>query len=347
MPNYDEQDGTDGANAMDNAIRALKGYEFNYQNLDFYFNQIEIKMQAAGVKKNFTKLQVLSTILPQNVINEVMPLLMMKETDFPEKDGYLQLKNEIMSIFGQPANAGFERAMSRVLAGKPSTLGRALINDMCKKTPALTDCCCKNWVYGQWMRNLPGYVKRGIASYGFDEDNYKDIFQRADDIYSSDRPVPVPTTPQSVAALAVHSPVAQAQINAVDPLDDGFHPAYGMNQDANVIAALQYGRGGRGQGRGGRGFGQGRGYRGNRGGGRGSGGFARGGGNQNNGGQTGQGQGQGRGGAHPRHKTQRHADSPPFQSCWRHWTYGKGAHFCEEPSTCPWKDVWIPKSNTQ
>ena len=105
MPNYDEQDGTDGANAMDNAIRALKGYEFNYQNLDFYFNQIEIKMQAAGVKKNFTKLQVLSTILPQNVINEVMPLLMMKETDFPDKDGYLQLKNEIMSIFGQPANA--------------------------------------------------------------------------------------------------------------------------------------------------------------------------------------------------------------------------------------------------
>ena len=48
---------------------------------------------------------------------------------------------------------------------------------------------------------------------------------------------------------------------------------------------------------------------------------------------------------HPRHKGPRHSDLPPFKSCSRHWFFGKSAHFCEEPGTCPWKDVWIPKSN--
>ena len=48
---------------------------------------------------------------------------------------------------------------------------------------------------------------------------------------------------------------------------------------------------------------------------------------------------------HPRHQTARHADQPPQQSCGRHWKFGKSAHFCEEPGTCPWKDIWVPKSN--
>ena len=64
MPNYDETDGVDTAGALETASRNLKGYSFEEEDLDFYFNQVEIKMQAAGVKKQFTKLQVLSTKIP-------------------------------------------------------------------------------------------------------------------------------------------------------------------------------------------------------------------------------------------------------------------------------------------
>ena len=325
MVNYDEQDGNDTAGAMETACRNLTRFEFDINDLDFSFNQVEIKMQAAGVKKNFTKMQILSTILPKQIIEEVKSLLRKKEDDFPDKDGYLKLKKQIIRIFGPPANANFERAMSRVMTGKPSQLGNKIIEDMCEHE--MDGCCCYKWVYGLWMRALPSFVKHGIASYGFDSDNYLDIFQRADDIFTSDKPANYKVTTQ-IAAMQMTAPQQPQQTN--NPLDEGFHQDFGMNQDASVIAGLQArGRGqirvvgsrGRGQ-RGGRG--QPRGQRGNRGG-------------RGQGGQSTSG--------HPRHNTPRHEDQPPIQACWRHWTYGKSAHFCQEPGTCPWKDTWLPKSN--
>ena len=322
--NYDQVDGVDTASAFEAACRNIKGYEWNEEDLEFYFNQIEIKMQAVGVKKQFTKLQVLSTILPQKVTNQVKPLLRKKETDFPDKDSYLQIKTKILQIFGPAPNLGFERAMSRTLTVNPSTLGREIIDDMCPHE--LDGCCCHKWVYGLWLRSLPGGVRQGIAGQEFTSETYQDIFQLADDIYGSTKPV----LNQSVAAVS--APVASHADG--NPMEDAFSaqlPA-GTNAEALLaaVAALGVGRG-RGRGRSGRGRGRGAG-RGNR--------------NQNNTSQT-QGQAQSQGNKHPKHGTPRHADLPPFQTCWRHWTFGRSAHFCQEPSTCPWKDIWIPKANTQ
>ena len=55
MANYDEQSGVDGASALEKACSSLKGYEFDEQDLGFYFNQIELQMRQNGVKKNYTK----------------------------------------------------------------------------------------------------------------------------------------------------------------------------------------------------------------------------------------------------------------------------------------------------
>ena len=82
MTNYDEENGTDTAGAMEKAVAMLKGYVWNPQALKFYFGQIEIKMKASGVKKQFTKLQVLSTILPFEVMMEVRPILEKQESEF-------------------------------------------------------------------------------------------------------------------------------------------------------------------------------------------------------------------------------------------------------------------------
>ena len=85
-------------------------------------------------------------------------------------------------------------------------------------------------------------------------------------------------------------------------------------------------RGGRGRGRGGRG-------RGGRGGNRG--GQSNSSSNQNN-------------QARPRSGT-KHPDLPDgdWSGCNMHFRWGKGAFFCSEPSTCPWKNVYASKPAKQ
>ena len=334
MPNYDTQNGTDTAGAMENAVRNLKGYEWNQDDLDNYFNQVEIKMQSVGVKKQFTKLQVLSTILPAKVTDRVKPILRKKESEFTDNDSYLKLKTEILRIFGPRPNTRFERAMSRTLTESPSQLGNQLIDDLCDHE--LESCCCHRIVYGMWLRQLPSGTKQAISNLEFNCDTFKEVFETADNAYLSTRPTQLPSA--SVAAVQFQ--------DLPDQLEQAFHQGWGSSAEEvrealqnPILAALGYGRG-RGQVRGQRG--QGRGQRS-----RGRGGQGRGGGrgnNQNQNSTPGQGN---QGSGQSRHKTPRHSDQPPIQSCFRHWTYGKSAHFCQEPATCPWKDIWIPKSNNQ
>ena len=340
--NYDAQCDADGANAMENACRNIKGVAFNENDLNFFFNQVEIKLQMSGVKKNFTKLQAISTILPPNVTEEIKDILRKREDEFPDRDAYLQLKSEITQIFGQPPEADFERAMSRVLSGKPSQLGRAIVNDICPDK--LVGCHCAKTIYAIWKRQLGTNIKEGISHMEFNSDTYKSVFKRADEIFQSNRPVQ-PATALTVAAMA-KSPTPHVTPHNPSPLDAAFHSAWNPEAEgaeaavaAATVAAMAYVRGrGRGtwRGRGGRGQSRGSGGRGN----------GRGALNNSNNSQP-QNNTTPQRDKHPRHKTLRHPDLPPFQSCWRHWTHGKSAYHCQEPSTCPWKDVWIPKSNMQ
>ena len=219
---YDKADGEDDANAMSSAINALKGKEFEENDLKFYFKQVEIKMKGAGVKKNFTKLEVLSSILPTRVINEVKPILRKEEDEFPNKDAYFQLKNEIKRIFGPSQASHYQRAMSRVLTGKPSQLCRALINDMCDTE--LTNCCCHKWVFGKWHEALPSSVKQAVAHHSFNKDTMRDVLQLADNVFESTRPA---------------ANVAAAQVAALE--DTAFHqdfPSEGQAAAAEVAAIV-------------------------------------------------------------------------------------------------------------
>ena len=111
--NYDAHHADDEAdNAMDKAINSLKNLSWMADDIKFYFAQIEVKMKQAGVKSNFTKLQILSTVVPQKVMVEIKSLLMKQESEFPNKDAYLQAKTKILQIFGnnltQDSEKGFE-----------------------------------------------------------------------------------------------------------------------------------------------------------------------------------------------------------------------------------------------
>ena len=73
----------------------LKNFPWTQDDIAFYFSQVEVKMKTAGVKSNFTKLQVLSTILPPKAIHAIKNILKKQETEFPNKDAYLQDSNPI------------------------------------------------------------------------------------------------------------------------------------------------------------------------------------------------------------------------------------------------------------
>ena len=146
-------------------------------------------MAAVGVRKNFTKFQVLADVVPQKVIKEVKPLLRKKETDFaPANDAYKRLKKEIFRIFGPKPEAAIDRELSRVMTSNPSSLARELVEDLSLCQPQLQCTCCPSFVTALWKRHLPSNVRAGIASMKLTAESFDQITQLADDIWSANKP---------------------------------------------------------------------------------------------------------------------------------------------------------------
>ena len=312
--NFEDENQRDEAQAMQNAFRHLEKFNWDPNDLKFTFQKLEIKMSAVGVRKQYTKFQVLSTIIPKVVEDEVKELLTKKETEYPENNAYKLLKSKIIKIFGPKPEEAVSRALGRVLTGLPSQLARALVNDLCKHD--LQCDCCPDIILTIWKRQLPGYVCAGIAHCTFSKATFDSVVSLADNIYTSNRPNPA-VAAYSVAAVSSGSgtvgggAVSPSYLNETQP---------GLTYPVPEVNAVSRG------GRGGRGF---RGGRGGRGGGRGGRG----------------GQQQSSGASAPKHKGTKHPDLPEgdWQGCSMHFRHGKNAYFCSEPTTCPWKNVFIPK----
>ena len=242
MVDFEDENGVDDARALQEACRNLDRFEWDQNDLAFTFNQIETQMMAVGVKKQFTKLRVLTTILPKKIVEEVKPILRKKESEFANNDAYKELKTEIFRIFGPRPMAAIDRALGRVMTDRPSTLARALVNDICKKQ--LVNCeCCPAVVEALWKRHLSSQIRAGIAGKPLTKDTFNELTQLADDIWSDNRPASS-TASGSVAAVTL----------------DETQPAipYAVPEVAAIRGGGPPKRGGRG-GRGGRGRGGNRG----------------------------------------------------------------------------------------
>ena len=238
MAIFEDEDGTDGAGALGNALKSLEKLEWDDNDIPFFFNKAETRMKIAEVKKNFTKFQVLSEILPKKVQDQTKSILRKGEAEFPEKNAYKLLKLAVLRIFGPRKEDGMERALARVMSGKPSELARTLVDDMCKKE---LDCaCCSANVAAMWKRQLPSQVRAGIAHTDFTMATFEAIVQLADDIHSTTaNAVPVTAAVSSMAAIQ-----APASLNETQP---------GLQYPIPQISAIR-GRGCRGgRNRGGRG----------------------------------------------------------------------------------------------
>ena len=157
-----------------------------------------------------------------------------------------------------------------------------------------------------WKRHLADNIRAGIAHYNLSKENFNEVLQRADDIFQSR------SGTGTVAATTVSLDETQPAIPYAAP----------------EVAAVSRGRGGRGRG------GRGRG-RGNRGGGQNSRPQpAAEGASSNSSSSSG-----------PKHKGTKHPDLPAgeWQGCSMHFRWGRGAFFCSEPASCPWKNVYATK----
>ena len=244
MPAFEDENGADKANALSDALKSLSNHKYEEDELQYWFNRAEILMAAAGVKKNFTKMQVISTLLPPHVNSEVRPLLSKAEAEFTENDAYKQLKTQVLTIFGPKRDKRIEEALNMTLTGKPSVLARALANKICKHN--LVECdCCPDVILCIWKRHLSTTVRAGIAHLQFNGETFQQVVQLADDIHENANPS------GSTRTYPVAAVQAQAGLDETQPA---------IPYASQEVAAIRgSGRGGRGRGNRGGGRGRGRG----------------------------------------------------------------------------------------
>ena len=257
MPNppvrFDTATGEDEAGVY-GKLSTLKS-EFDHKDPKFWFANFERTIKHFGVKSQVTKKEALINQLTKAATDECKNLIALDEDEAGDTP-YLDLKNELMKLYGPRPEDSYAKAASRVLVGKPSTLAKQLINDLCECGKTIECKCCAKTIFGMWVKNLPTYICAHISDDIFTAETYKAVMDKADKCWLSHQK----ETPMVSA-------IKKENKEALENSTDLENPA---------VAAIRNARGGRGN-RGGRG---GRGQRGGgdqRGGQRGRGGRGRGG----------------------------------------------------------------------
>ena len=237
MAPYDQENGTDGDGAM-KAVFNIK-QDCDPKKIKMWFQILENKMQFAQIKAQWTKLQVLTTVLPSHLLTHIEAFAAVPQASAGSKC-YYDAKLRLINIYGEKPHESFEKAIEQVLVTTPSELARRIIYLICDhKQKPLKDCCCAKVVMGIWLRQLSPEVKQAIAHMQLEGDNMEETFRVADAVHRS-------------TIQPVIEPVARVQVAAVSNPDETL-PAL------DQVAAFNQARG---RGTANRGFRGGRGYRG-------------------------------------------------------------------------------------
>ena len=194
MVNYDKQNEDDDPGAIQNA-RDCK-LPFNKHDIKLWFSLIESKMQFAGLKKQWSKRQVLIQLIPPEFHNDFKHYLVLQEAEAGD-DAYFQLKSAMVKQFAPKKADAFDKAIARVMTGTPSQFGRQILNDVCPAVTPLQGCHCADMVLGIWRRGLPTMVRNHIADMEFNSTTNANVF---DNVWSTCAPTtcgqPTPPPPE-------------------------------------------------------------------------------------------------------------------------------------------------------
>ena len=212
---FDSENGADGANAMDK-MSSVK-CEFTRDDIEFWFTELETQLEVIEVKSQWSKRIALQRFLPADVKQEVKSLLVIPKAQAGD-DIYKKIKTELLDLFGPKPEDAYIRAKNRVMTGKPSQLGKALINDICKCPTKLQSGCCAQIVWGMYREAIPVVIRNHIAELPFNKDTYKQIFVKSDQVYDSNK-TSQPTRGAAVAAVSNQSPspTSNSEVAAIKP----------------------------------------------------------------------------------------------------------------------------------
>ena len=138
----------------------------------------------------------LQQFLPIEIRTEVKTLLKLTKANCGN-DIYLRIKTELLDLFGQKPEDSYNKAKNRVMTGKPSQLGKAIMGDICDCQ--LKCACCARVVWGMYREGLPVVVRNHIAEMKFTKETHKEVFTKSDQVFDSNRASEPP--PKQVAAV--------------------------------------------------------------------------------------------------------------------------------------------------
>ena len=291
-------------------VSSLKNRLFNTAEPEFWFTSIESSLKHMGVKKQWSKREVLHSLLPDDVQVRVKHILK-KDQDTAGTHPYRTLKTELLKIYAPKPEAAFNKALSRNLTTCPSDLAAAIIDDLCTCDEPLASPCCQRVIWGLWSQKLPDALRQRLSGKTWNKENYKSILELADAFHDTNQAI------ASTPTMTVSAATSNSKNDANETL-----PAipYAVN-------AVSRGSRGGNQNQRGRPPRTGRGNRNNRG---------------NRGNRGGQGnQNQNQPSSTSRWPTARHADVPSTVTniCFNHHTYGRSAFHCTDPLSCEWSTV--------
>ena len=207
MTNFDEQNANNGADAMKN-LGQIK-VSWDSEDPQYFFQKLETELQIFEINKQFIKRQALIRLLPDTVGKEFKHLINLQETEAGALP-YKVLKTAIIKAYGPRPGDAYQRAVNRVMTGKPSVLLKLIISDICKTNMA--NCCCPATIWGIFEQKIPLYLKSGLANERFNADNMQEIMDKADNYWAANQvenQVSSVTTPVVAATTAVPTPSQQ------------------------------------------------------------------------------------------------------------------------------------------
>ena len=233
---FEEQDFDDDSDAWKKIIST----KFQRHDPEFWVQEIEAEMARAGINSQWSKRTALlgKDILPEDVVEELKPMFRLTKAQagtHPYKD----IKEELLSIFGKKDEQALEKAAARRLTTRPSALGKVLIHDICPGIRPFRGCHCARVVYYFFINQMPQVIKTQLAGRKFNADTYKEIFQKADDVFLSNKLTATAPVVAAVDDLNVTQPALSYPVEAVSTRGRGARGGRGQGRGCG-------GRGGRG-----------------------------------------------------------------------------------------------------
>ena len=160
--------------------------KFDPQDVKYWFNSVEADMKKYGINRQWDKKNAIKPMLPDNVIDELKPILRLTETEAGPHI-YKDIKKEIFELYGPRDEDVFKKAIALRLTGKPSALGKQLIHLLCPGAQPMDGCHCDKIIYGFWEAQLTPQIRSRLAGMKFKQErNLQGDFQVGSVQYSGD-----------------------------------------------------------------------------------------------------------------------------------------------------------------